>query len=172
MNKKGAFPDDLIVILAAIFIIAVASGSMYMITNKTRDKFLELTPKLQKNFQENITEVFDAPMRKVVSATNQLKWITTMMIFGYFMGFLITLFLVRSHPAWMFAYIILMGLIIIISVPVSNAYERVSTNPELAPYFSGFYGQNWIMAHLPLWFTVFGFLGMIFLFSNIDWRKL
>ena len=172
LNKRGAAFEDLVVILASIFIIAVVSGAVYMSANKVRDGFLKATPQIQGNMKENMTEIFDAPLRKVVSATNQLKWITTVMIFAYFVGFLITLYLVKSNPAWIFAYLIIMALIVIIAVPVSNGYEKVATNPLMAPYFSGFYGQNWIMAHLPNWFIVFGFLGMILLFANIDWGNL
>jgi len=54
---------------------------------------------------------------------------------------------------------------------LSNTYETLRFTPELASSFSGFYGQNFIFANLPIWITVFGFISGILMYIGYSKSK-
>ena len=64
-------------------------------------------------------------------------------------------------------YLFIVIIAVIISAPLSNSYEAVYKNPLMAESFSGFFGQNWIFLHLPVWIAVIGIFAGILMFINV-----
>jgi len=89
------------------------------------------------------------------------------MIFAMGLSILITNFLVKSNPAFFIIYLFVVIVAIIASVYLSNQYETFMTNEIIGTSLSEFTGASFIMLNLPLWTTVIGVFGMIFLFAGI-----
>jgi len=168
-NKKGDL-TQLFVFMVVAFVLALAVVIMYFVSTTTYDNLMEKgAPAIQKALgdSENATEIINSTYGKVPNAYQSLKWITTMLIVGMILSILITSFLVRVNPVWFVAYMFLWIIAIIVSVPISNTYETIYTNPTLADAFSGFWGQTYIFLNLPIWIGVIGALAGIVMFVNM-----
>ena len=89
------------------------------------------------------------------------------MIFSMALSILLTNFLVKVHPAFFIVYLFIIIAAVITSVYLSNQYENLMSNTFIGPTVSEFTGGSFIMLNLPIWTTVIGIFGMIFLFSGI-----
>jgi hypothetical protein len=166
-RKAGIF--DLILAIALSLILIVSLVLFTFAQHKTQEKLLEVAPKLQHNFNNiNVTDTINESFGEVGDAYSTFKWISVMLIFGFFMSILISAFLVKTHPAWFVGYIFVVVISIIVSVYVSNAYETLLNNPTLASTFAGFFGATWIFLNLPIWVTIIGFLAGILMYINLD----
>lgn len=166
-NKRGDLAQ-LFVFMAIAFALAIAVVIMFYVATTTYYKLLEQAPNIQKVLpNDNATEIIQNTFGKVPNAYQSLKWITTMLIVGMMLSILITSFLVRTNPVWFVAYLFLWLIAIIVSVPMSNTYETIYTNPSLASSFTGFWGQTYIFLNLPIWIGVIGALAGIVMFVNM-----
>jgi hypothetical protein len=167
-SKKGAL-SDLFLFMAIAFIIIMFSVIMYYVGTKTYTELLNKSPVLQSALGNdgNATEIINTTMGQVVNAYQSLKWITTMLIFGFALTILLTNFLVKTNPIWFVPYLIIVIIAVIVSAPMSNTYETIYTNPLLAESFSGFWGATFIFLHLPIWISVIGIIAGILMFINV-----
>ena len=116
---------DMIILLISIFFLAIA-----MIV-------VAYTNNIMKNV---ITETTLGNTSVASSITNQMDSITTsgiqkgfVMIFGFLViGMMLSAFLVRVHPAFLFLYIIFAIVTVFVSVFLANAYAAVVNAEELA----------------------------------------
>jgi len=79
--------------------------------------------------------------------------------------------LVTTKPVFFIPYIFIVIIAIIVSVPLSNAYETLSNNAELSSTFTGFTASNFIMLNLPIWITIIGFTGGIIMFARMGRKE-
>lgn len=167
-NKKG-FVGDIFVFMLVAFILSLMAGIFLYLGYAALDELHDHTDIIQKAIgsKDNATTVINDTFGKVPNAYESLKWITVMLIVGMFLSILITYFLVRTRPVFFIAYLLVWIIAIIVSVPLSNAYEIVYQTPVLASSFTGFYGQTYIMLHFPIWVTIIGGLAGIILFVNL-----
>lgn len=169
MNKKGAL-TDIFIFLAIAFVLALVSVVFVFIGNTTYNELQKKAPFLQEIVEgsgENASEIIDKTFGQVVVAYSSLKWITFMLMIGMIMSMVVTSFLVRVHPVFFVPYVIISVIAVIVSVPMSNAYETIYNNPTLASSFQGFWGQTFIFANLHIWVTVIVFLVGTVLFVNM-----
>jgi len=89
------------------------------------------------------------------------------MIFISGISILVTNFLVKTHPAFFIVYIFVVIAAIIASVYISNQYETLMTDNVIGTTLSEFTGSSFIMLSLPIWTSVIGIFGGIFLFAGI-----
>jgi hypothetical protein len=89
------------------------------------------------------------------------------MVLSIFMGS----YLVTTKPIFFIPYIFIVIIAVIVAVGLSNAYEQVIQDPTLASTFAGFVGANFIMAQLPIWITIIGFVGGIIMFVRMGSRE-
>jgi flagellar biosynthesis protein FliQ len=166
--KKGAL-SDLFIFMAVAFAIVMFSVVMYYIGNRTYDSLILHSPQIQKALGNdgNATDIINHSFGKVLIAYESMKWITTMLIFGFALSILISSFLVKTNPIFFVPYIIILIIAIIVSVPLSNTYEVIYKNPVLASSFVGFWGATWIFLHLPIWITVIGIFAGVLMFINV-----
>lgn len=100
--------------------------------------------------------------------TRGLKTLSYMMIFSMALSILISSFLIKVHPAFIVVYLFILIGAIIGSVYISNFYQTNLLNDALlGASFQDFKGASFIMAYLPYWVGVIGFIGMIFLTAGI-----
>lgn len=169
MNKRGGM-FDLILAITLSLILAVALVLFVYVQHRTQEKLLEKAPSLQRSFNNiNVTDTINGSFGAVGDAYLNFRWISVTLIFGFFASILVSAFLVRTHPAWFIGYIFVVVISVVISVYVANTYERLMNDPILMETFlTGFFGQNWIFLHLPIWVTIFGFIAGILMYINLD----
>jgi len=167
MNRKAG-ASDLFIALILAFTISVILVMLTFMAGTVESELLELAPTLQGSTSggENMTEVVQNTIGAVTNAYESLKWISVMLIVGLFLSVVIHSFLVNTKPVFWVSYFLVWMLAYIVAVPISNAYETLMQNKELASTFAGFVGQNFIMLHLPTWILVIGFVSGIVLFLN------
>ncbi len=164
MNKKGSIMDLFLLIIIAfitIVLFAVFIFGMGIITDK-------ITTVPQTDFSlVNISEAGQATFGNLNDAIQFLTVIAFTIIIGLSLSILVSNIFIRSHPFFYVLYVIIVIIAIVFSAIVSNAYEELLTGTELSATFQLFTGANFIMANLPVWITVIGIFGAIFLFINI-----
>lgn len=168
-NKKGAL-TDLFVFMIGAFVLVIAVVILYYAVNVTNEKLhenIEIFDKVLEGSSENATKLIDKTFGKVPTAYQSLKWITFMLIVGMMLSILITSFLVRTNPVFFIAYILIVVIAIVVSVPMSNTYEVIYQNPTLSSSFDGFWGQTYIFLNLPIWITIIGIFAGIVMFVNM-----
>ena len=170
MNTKKGGLLDLIIAMVIALVLAVALVLFTFAQNKVEEQMYLVAPALQDDFTNiNVTQVIDDTIGDVSRAYTSFKWISVMLIFGLFLSILISSFIVRTHPAWFIGYLFIVIISVIISVYISNTYEQLMNNPTLANTFlTGFFAQNWIFLNFPVWVTVFGLIGSVLLYINMD----
>lgn len=168
MNKKASILTDLPLLLILIFAFAIISGLFYYAIVTINSRMTGMTSTIQGflGTGENATTVLQYSFGAVQSSFETLKWVSVLIIMALFLSILIHSFLVNSYPFFWVSYLFVWIMCIILSVPISNAYEEIYLNTELAEAFSGFMGQNYILLHLPTWMIIIGFLAGIILYVN------
>lgn len=169
MNKKGSLMD-LFIFLIVAFVLVITVGILIFSATTTYDKIKENSGAFQKVLGDDFDadQIIDETLGQVPNAYSSLKWITTMLILGMGMGILISGYLTRTKPVFFIAYILIMIIAIIVSVPLSNTFETVYNNPALSETFQGFWGAKHIFLNLPIWVTVLGMLAGIIMFVNMQ----
>lgn len=168
--KKQADLTQLFVFMIIAFVLSLAVVIMFFVATTTYDNLMSKgAPAIQKALGDdyNATEIIDSTYGKVPNAYQSLKWITSMLIIGMILSILITSFLIRVNPIWFVAYIFVWIIAVIVSIPMSNAYETIYQNQILASSFSGFWGQTYIFLNLPIWIVVIGGISAIVMFVNM-----
>ncbi len=163
-NKKGSLMDILIWIIAA-FIIMLFFGVWIYGFDLVTNQLLKIdTPVGNTNVSDIARDSFG-----VVNSlqTQGLHSIAFVMIFVMGLSIMVTNFLQKSHPVFFILYIIVVIVAIIVSVFISNQYESLTLNSTIGSTLTDFTAANFIMINLPIWTTVFGIAGGIFLFMGI-----
>jgi len=96
-------------------------------------------------------------------ALGQLQSLAWIMFFSVIVGMFITNYLIKVHPVYFVIYLFITVVAIIMSVLISNAYEPLLLDSAIGSTLSEFGGMNFVYLHLPIFTTVIGFLGMMFL---------
>lgn len=167
-NKKGAL-TDLFLFLGLSFLIVIFMVMMTFTSSIVYNKLLSESDAIQRGLGDsgNATEIIQGSVGEVVNAYGSLKWISVVLIFGFALSILLSSFLVRTNPVFFVPYILIVIIAVIVSVPLSNAYEQIYQTPQLAETFTGFFGATWIFLHLPIWISVIGILSGILMFVNV-----
>lgn len=166
MNKRGQFTDLFLFMVVALVILFVSGLFIYMgvrVNNQLGDSLKG--NEVSENV--NYTEIKDATFGKVKIAYKHLYWLSILMIIGMMISIFIGSYMVTTRPVFFVPYIFIVIISILVSVGISNAYQKVATNPTLAETFAGFIGSNFIMFNLPIWMTVTGFVGGMIMFARM-----
>ena len=99
--------------------------------------------------------------------TSGLHNLAFAMIFIMAMSIFLGNFMVKAHPAFFIVYLFIIIGCVIASVYISNQYETLLTNEVLGTTLQDFTAGSFIMLNLPLWTTIIGIFGAIFLFMGI-----
>jgi len=168
MNKKGGFVD-LFVFMIISFILLMFSGVFIYIGTQTETVLHEkLVEDPVFDFANvNESDVLDNTIDKFNSSLTLLYWLVVMIMGGMIMSIFIGSFLVQTKPIFFVAYIFIVMIATVVSVALSNGYERIISTPEMVSSFEGFTAANYIMINLPVWIVVIGMVGGIIMFSQI-----
>lgn len=165
-NKRGQFTDLFLFLIVSVIIIFVSGLFIYM-GIKTQDQLDESMKDMKTSGGVNYTEITGATFGDVNIAYSSLYWISILLIVGMIFSIFFGSYLVTTRPIYFVPYIFIIIIAIIVSVGISNAYQEVVAQPDLAPTFAGFVGSNFIMFNLPVWIVIIGFTGGIIMFVRM-----
>jgi len=165
-NKQGAIVDLLIWLVLSFVIVLFFAVWIYgfdLITTTLTD-----IPNATGTINISISDAAHSTFGKVNPAqASGLHVLAFVMIFAMALSILITNFLVKANPAFFIVYLLVIIAGIIASVYISNQYESLMTDSILGATLIEFTGASFIMLYLPLWTTIIGIFGAIFLFAGI-----
>lgn len=138
-NKKGDVTDG-IVFIFLIFFLAVSFVAVGFIISQF-SLVVSTTP---------LNQSTAAP--KIISSLDNLSTNGINKAFAFLFAFLIiammmTAFMVRVHPAWIFLYIIFLAIAILLAVLLSNAFNTMINNNALSSIANQQTMIVWVMRH-------------------------
>jgi len=160
MNKNGSILDGIMWIIIGMITLLVFGGLIY-IHNSVYDGLHGVGMVGEVNIT-NITETVMKPTHD--SLIGGMDGIGFLILAGGAFSILISNFLVRKHPAWLIAYILITIIAVILSAYVSNEYMALLNNEALGVTLSQLTMSNFVMQWLPYWSAIIGIFGAIFLF--------
>lgn len=164
-NKRGSVIDIIIFIVFAFVSVTFLGLWAYGFNEVTS---IITTIDVNGNTALNISGAGQDTFGQVNNAyTNWLPILSFVLIFGSMLTIFISNFLVKVHPVFFVVYLLVNIVAVIISVYISNAYEDLLTNSIYGATFSSWTATSYLMVHLPIWVTIVGIFGAVFLFSNI-----
>lgn len=158
--KKGDLPDMLI-FLITIFVFAIGLLIMAFIIPAISDGLntagLNSTSEAQTAINE-IAELGNEGMQKGF----------LFLFVGFIMALMISSFLIRTHPIFMFLYILFLGITVFLGTYVGNAFEQVATTNALAATTANQGLISIVMQNIVVITLVVGVLSMIIIFAKFS----
>jgi len=153
-------PTDIILLTIMLFFLAI-SIAVTIFVNTQVDKVNSETALNQSPASDSIISSF----RNINQFVTQRAF--TMFFAFLVIGILISSFLVRVHPVFIFIYIITLGVAILVTVYLANTYAMVVANPQLAEIADHFAMTTFLMQHSVKIMLAVGALSMIIIFGKI-----
>ena len=171
-SKKGGF-TDLFVFMIFAFIIIVVLGILLYVFGTAEDQLQETigTMDLGDTVGNNASQVIDNTIGSANISFTALYWLSVLIIFGMILGIFIGSYMVTTKPVFFIPYLFIWIIAIIVSVPMSNAYETISADPLLASTYANFGGGSFILGHLPSIVAIIGIVGAIIMFTQMGKKQ-
>jgi len=163
MLGKKADASAIILILIIIFFLAIS----FLVVNYVGTEFIWIMENTALNETPETVTVADA-METVTTRTMDNGFV---LIFAFLViGIIISGFLIRIHPVWLFIYIIFLAVAIFLAIFLGNAYEKITEVGALAGAVANMPKTIWIMKHSLKIILATGALSMIVIFSKVFQR--
>lgn len=159
-QTKKADPTDVILLLVMLFFLVI--GLVVAIYANTKiQNIISTTVLNQSAAYSSINQSFES-----VNGLGVQRAFT--FIFGLLLiGIIVSSFLIRVHPVFIFLYIIMLAIAIFVSIFLANAYALLIDNPEFSTISEKYQMMTWVMQHIVLILIVVGALSMIIIFGKI-----
>lgn len=158
--KKGDLPD-MIIFLITIFVFAIGLLIMAFVIPAISDGLntagLNSTSEARLAIDE-IAELGNEGMQKGF----------LFLFTGFIMALMISSFLVRTHPIFMFLYILFLGITVFLGTYVGNAFEQVATTDALAATVANQGLISIVMQNIVGITLIVGALSMIIIFAKFS----
>lgn len=155
-NKKGqGLIASLLIFMIVIFAIVLVSVIFSYMGNRVQEELKEADIDTPGNW----TKIVDKSMGGVNKAYGSLNWLVTFLILGYMLAILIGCYFSNESPVAFVIYIFISIIVIMISIPMANAYYNLYLNTDLNPTFLGFQSTSFIFFNLPIFMTVLSLMG-------------
>lgn len=165
MNKRGDLFGVIIMLVVMFLVFLFFAGWIF--------GFGLLTAQVTQNTNLNsgginITQVGAQTFGQINTSLQSLRWIALVMTFGMVISIFVSNALVKVNPVFSIVYILMAIIGVVFSVYLSNAYEFIiDSGNALVPTLQSFTAMDYLLLHLPIFTTIVGVLGAIFLFINI-----
>lgn len=157
--KKGD-PTDIILFLVIIFFLAISMVVSLFVNSKIQN-IIDNTTLNQSSAYSSITTSFDV----INEYTVQRGFI---LMFGLLIvGMLVSSFMIKVHPIFMFIYIITLAFSIFISIYLANSYELIVSNGQLSILSDKYTMMTWVMQNIAKILLGVGALSMIIIFGKL-----
>jgi len=157
-NKRGN-PAEITLFLIVIFFLAIAMV-VALYANTKIQSIISTTALNQSAAYGSINDSFNY-VNSFVVQRGFVLFFTILCI-----GILVSSFLVRAHPVFLFIYIFTLGIAILVSMYLANTYESVVTNPEFAAIATNYTMITFVMQHIAKILLAVGALSFIILFGK------
>jgi len=168
-NKKGSFIDLFIFIIFA-FILVVVIGFLLYIFDQAEDGLHDAMDDMTFG-DANTTQVINDSVGATTTSLTALYWLSVLIIFGMILGIFIGSYMVTTKPVFFIPYLFIWIIAIIVAVPISNTYETLSADPNLASTYANFVGSNFILNNLPMIVAIVGIVGAIIMFTRMGRKE-
>lgn len=163
LNSKGDIPS---MILAAvlIFIVAIILIFFWQVRTPFYDTLDEY---LEENEDYNDTEAHQA-IQEIGDVERSIwDYAFLALMFGVVISLIMTAFATRIHPAFFWAYIIASIVIVVLGAIISNMWQGVADNPEMAEAIAAFPITNTVLgSNFSVFIAAFMFIFIIVLFGK------
>lgn len=157
-NNKGDLPDILI-FLITVFILAIGLFILAFVVP-------QISGGLNSAGLNSSTEGTNAITRLGEFGTITIQRGFFLLFAGLIMGTLISSFFIRTHPIFIFLYIIFMGLTVFIGTYLGNAYETISNIEIFSDTLASQGLINIVMNNIVKIIIGVGALSLIIIFSK------
>lgn len=158
--KRGDLPDMLI-FLITIFIFAIGllifAFVIPQISLGLETSGMNSTPEARTAIDE-LTEM----------GVNGMQKGFLFLFVGFVMGLMISSFLIRTHPIFLFLYIIFLGLTVFLGTYIGNAFEQLATSDALSSTLASQGLISIIMQNIVGITLAVGALSMIIIFAKFS----
>lgn len=160
IKGKKADASAIILILIIIFFIAVS----FLVVNYVGIEFIWIMENTVLN-ETAATATIAEGMRTVTTKTIDNGFL---LIFAFLIiGIIVSSFLIRIHPVWLFIYIIFLAAGIFLAVLLGNTYQKLIAVNSLAVAVANIPKTVWIMQNIVKVILATGALSMIVIFSKM-----
>src|SRR3990167_6602416 len=156
MNKKGSALDVLYII---VFLFVFAIG--LIIADKVLYEIDEGT-----NTTLGSSNVSNFSFAQGRTSIRLFDFAYIFVVIGLFITTIIFAFLIKTHPVFFVASLMLFIVTVIIGVVLSNVYEEFTASPDLVDTANRFPVMNYVMDNLPTIVTIMGGLVLIVLYAK------
>lgn len=87
---------------------------------------------------------------------------------GLIMGVLISAFFIRTHPIFIFLYVIFTGIAVLVSIYMGNMYNDLTTQPLFAERLADQTFINLVMSNIAMFTLGVGVLSIVIIFSKFS----
>jgi len=159
IKSKKAQITDMLIWVITIFILAVGLFIiMYIIPQISQGlRIAGLNNSVQGSNAINAMDTF---------SSHTINNGFLMLFVGLIISILITSFLVKTHPIFLILYIFFLGITILLSFYLGNAYNQLVTNPIFSSMMNQPTYSNWILSHIAEITVAVGALSMVIVFSK------
>lgn len=154
---------DLAVLVIFFFILVVFSIVMFMSSGRISTALHDVLD-TESTAEENYTTMLDNSITATHNSLGVLKWLMVFLFLGFAIVLWLSAWMVNTHPVFFLIYIIAVIITIIFGVGLSNVYEMMSEQAGLTSTIGEFSMLGYLMAYLPIWISVIGFIGLIIMF--------
>jgi len=146
---RKSFEDftSLFFALAVIFGIAI----FFIVLSYTYDR---VEPKLEEGLSGAATPEAGSNSTGILSKTgNSIRKFNVLfpfLLIGVFGFVMVSALMARSHPAFLFIGLIVLGVVLILGAIFSNVYEELSSHPEFASTDANFGIMGLFLSNLPI----------------------
>jgi len=159
MNKKGDV-TDYITFLIIIFFLAISFLVAALVNSEMRNVIT--------NTDINNTDVASEAVSQIDNIIENTTDNGFTLIFAFLIiGMVVSSFLVRVHPIFIFLYIIFLAVSLFVAIPLANTYQLLVNNPALASVGEHQIKTTWFMQHIAKILLGVGALTIIVTFGKL-----
>ena len=159
-SKKGDLPDMLIFIVT-VFVFAIGLLILAYVIPSISDGLNTAGLNASAEGSRAIDEIAEL-------GANGLQKGFFLLFVGLIMSTMITSFLTRSHPIFLFLYIFFLGITVLVGSYLGNAFEQFATNPVIADTLASQGYISIVMQNIVMITLVVGALSMIIVFAKFS----
>jgi len=159
--RKRGDPTDIVLFLVILFFLAVSIVIALFVNNIILEDVISGTVLNSSSAYESINDSFTNVNELGVQRT--FIFIFALLI----IGILVSSFLIRVHPVFIFLYIIMLAVTIFVSIFLANSYATLVENPLFVEIASNYEMMTWVMQHIVKILIGVGALSMIIIFGKI-----
>jgi hypothetical protein len=159
-SKKGDLTDGFI-FLITIFVFAIGLFIMAFIVPQVANG-------LKTAGMNNTSEGTNAINQMSIIGTSTMNNGFMILFVGLIMSIMITSFMVRTHPIFLFLYIFFLVITLLVSFYIGNAYHQFADNPLFADTLNNTGFITLVMNHIAEISLAVGALSIIIVFAKFS----